>query len=109
MTAVAAMPGGDSTRLSTVVLPLPRTPVSKVTGIKAFGSVEIIGPPTPCQMPADCRWNSCWRRERCGESGTIDGHPVEMLGLIAIPARDANGPLEGADSTLGGQPQRSQI
>ena len=40
-------------------------------------------------------------RERCGESGTIDGHPVEMLGLIAIPARDANRPLEGADSTLG--------
>jgi len=32
-----------------------------------------------------------------------------MLGLIAIPARDANSPLEGADSTLGGQPQRSQI
>jgi hypothetical protein len=40
-------------------------------------------------------------RERCGESGTIDGHPVEMLGLIAIPARDANCPLEGANSTLG--------
>ena len=52
-------------------------------------------------MPADCRWNCCWRRERCGECGTMDGHPVEMFGLIAIPARDANCPLEGADSTLG--------
>jgi hypothetical protein len=79
------------------------------TGAMPEGTRPIIGRPTPCQMPADCRWNCCWRRERCGESGTIDGHPVEMLGLIAIPARDANCPLEGADSTSGGQPQRSQI
>jgi hypothetical protein len=29
--------------LSTVVLPLPRKPVSKVTGIRDDGSVEVIG------------------------------------------------------------------
>src|SRR5207253_3397146 len=42
MTAVAAMPGCFSTWLSSVVLPLPRNPVSTVTGIREAASLNAI-------------------------------------------------------------------
>ncbi len=45
MTAVAAIPGRFSTWFKTVVLPLPRKPVSNVTGIRGGGSVEFIAAP----------------------------------------------------------------
>src|ERR1700682_2233677 len=45
MTAVAAMPGCFNTWLSSVVLPLPRNPVSTVTGMRAAGSRNAMGWP----------------------------------------------------------------
>ena len=42
MTAVAAMPGCFSTWFKTVVLPLPRNPVSTVTGIREAASIADI-------------------------------------------------------------------
>ena len=50
ITAVAAMPGCFKTRLRTVVLPLPRKPVSRVAGISVAGSVELI-PDDPLVHP----------------------------------------------------------
>src|SRR5262245_526702 len=50
ITAVAAMSGCFNTWLSTVVLPLPRKPVSRVAGINDAGSVELI-PDRPLLHP----------------------------------------------------------
>ena len=47
ITAVSAMSGCFSTWFSTVVLPLPRNPVSRVTGIRGEGSVEFIARRAP--------------------------------------------------------------
>ncbi len=47
MTAVAAISGCFSTWFRTVVLPLPRNPVSNVTGISGEGSVEFIARHAP--------------------------------------------------------------
>src|SRR3984957_1358887 len=43
MTAVAAISGCFSTWLSTVVLPLPRNPVSRVTGVRDVASIAVNG------------------------------------------------------------------
>ena len=43
MTAVAAISGCFSTWLSTVVLPLPRNPVSTVTGMRSAALIAGIG------------------------------------------------------------------
>ena len=57
MTAVAAMPGCFSTWFSSVVLPLPRNPVSTVTGMRAAGSLNAMGglSLSPADFPAKRR------------------------------------------------------
>src|SRR5262249_8097773 len=91
MTAVAAISDCFSTWLSTVVLPLPRKPVSKVTGIRDDGSVEVIGRQplykNPARLSSELRLPS---REAGGSSppsapADVGGVEAGLGELTSIP------------------------
>ena len=96
MTAVAAMPGCFRTWFSTVVLPLPRNPVSTVTGIREAGSLAGI----------DDRllWRATRGRRliagmRCNSAGT-DTHATAYY-PAGTPQGSGMGFARGADVPVG--------
>src|SRR5580704_4102182 len=80
MTAVAAIAGCFSTWLSTVVLPLPRNPVSRVTGVREAASIAVKGK-AKAALCCFCLW-----QQRIAVAAAL--HVVEhQLDRLAEPGR----------------------